>query len=67
VSSKPTPGPFQYIGLGSSIALCLVAGMGGGYLLGERLGAVALLTFAGLVVGIAAAVATARSAIKRYM
>lgn len=67
MSSKPGPGPVQYIGLGISIAVCLVAGMGLGYLLGERVGANVPLIFAGLAVGVAAAVLTVRAELRRYM
>lgn len=67
VSSKPSPSPFELLGLGVSIAACLVVGMGLGYWLGERVGASVLLTFAGLAVGIAAAVLTVRAQLKKYM
>lgn len=50
-----------------TIAVCVAGGMGAGYLLGDSIGASAGLIFAGLAVGLVAAVVTVRAEIKRYM
>ncbi|MHB8244676.1 MAG: AtpZ/AtpI family protein [Acidimicrobiales bacterium] len=67
MSSKPTPSPFQFLGIGFTIAVCLVAGMGGGYWLGEKIGASLLLMFVGMAVGTATAVLSVRAEIRKYM
>jgi len=67
VSSKPSPSPFQLLGLGLTIAACLVAGMGLGLWLGDAVGASLVLTFVGLAVGIVCAVATVRIQLRKYM
>lgn len=66
MSSKPPPSPFSLLGMGLSIAACLVAGMGLGYWLGEGIGASVPLTLVGLVIGMAGAVATVRTQYKKY-
>jgi hypothetical protein len=53
--------------MGLSIATCLVACMGLGYLLGESIGAGVPLTLVGLVFGVAGAVATVRNQMRKYM
>ncbi len=67
MGSKPSPSPFLLLGMGLSVATCLVAGMGLGYWLGESIGASVLLTLVGLVLGVAGAVATVRNQMRRYM
>ncbi|MHB1988602.1 MAG: hypothetical protein ACYCSF_11570 [Acidimicrobiales bacterium] len=67
MSSKPSPSPFLLLGMGLSIAACLVAGMGLGYWIGESLGASLMLTFVGLGVGIVGAVATVRGQFRKYI
>lgn len=67
MSSKPSLSPFSLIGMGASTAACILVAMALGYWVGEQLGAVLPLTFVGLAVGIAAAVASVRAQFKRYM
>jgi hypothetical protein len=50
------PDVWRLIGLGTMNALCLVVGMGLGWLIDRRLTSTPLFTLAGLVVGIAVAI-----------
>lgn len=65
--SKPSPSPFLLLGMGLSIAACLVVPMALGYWLGEGIGASLPLTLVGLVFGVAGAVATVRNQMRKYM
>lgn len=64
---KPTPSPFQLLGMGLATAVWIAAGMGVGYLVGDAVGASLACIFAGLALGIVAATLTVRSQVKRYM
>ena len=57
----------ELIGIGISAALCLAAGVGGGYWVGEATGAGTVSTLVGLCVGVAAAVAVMYLTIKRNL
>jgi hypothetical protein len=48
-------------------AACICVGIGGGYWIASSTGAGAIVIFAGLVVGISAAVGAAYFRIKRYL
>jgi F0F1-type ATP synthase assembly protein I len=67
VEEKPSPSVFTLLGMGVSIALCIVVAL----LLGIWLDAVThlspLFTLVGLLVGIAFAVATAYVQIKKFL
>lgn len=67
MSSKPPPSPFLLVGMGLTIAVCVTACMGLGYLVGNALGASVVCIFVGLAAGIATAAATVRAEFKRYM
>jgi hypothetical protein len=53
--------------LGGAAAACVAIGFGGGYWIGEATGAGTAVTFAGLVVGVFAAVVTAYVKIRSYL
>jgi uncharacterized protein YneF (UPF0154 family) len=53
--------------MGVSMAVCVLAGIGGGYWLDQRLKTGVVLTFVGLAVGIAVAAISVRAQIKRQL
>jgi F0F1-type ATP synthase assembly protein I len=55
-----------FAGLGLMNALCLAAGLVGGWFADQALGTLPLFLFVGLVLGIAASVYATRSEWKRY-
>ena len=57
----------ELAGVGVVSGLCVAAGIGGGYWLGEALRTGPVPTFAGLALGLAAAVAYAVYKIKSYL
>jgi F0F1-type ATP synthase assembly protein I len=63
---KERPGIMAFAGLGLMNALCLGAGLTGGWFADKALGTLPLLLMVGLVVGIAAGVLATRSEFKRY-
>jgi len=67
VSSKPPPSAVTLLGMGITAALCLGAGVGGGYWLDETFKTGLLLTFIGLVLGIGAAIAALYLEIKNFL
>lgn len=67
MSNKPTPGAAAFVGMGLSTALCLAAGLGGGYWLDGRFHTGPLLTFVGLAIGVLAAVVATYFQIKQYL
>ncbi len=67
MSNKPTPSAFELVGMGVTTALCIAAGLGGGYWLDGRFHTGPALTFAGLVIGVLAAVAATYLQIKKYL
>jgi hypothetical protein len=66
-SRKPTPSAGALVGMGLTTALCLAAGLGGGYWLDGRFHTSPMLTFIGLAVGVLAAVAATYFQIKTYL
>lgn len=67
MNKRPGPTWFQLAGLGTTSALCLLAGVGGGYLIAASTRTGAAVIFAGLAFGIVAAVAATYFMIKRYL
>lgn len=67
MSSKPTPSFWNLLGMGVTAAVCLGAGIGGGYWLDATLRTGILLTFLGLVVGMVAAVAAVYLEIRTFL
>ncbi|MGH9291758.1 MAG: AtpZ/AtpI family protein [Acidimicrobiales bacterium] len=67
MSSKPSPSGFDLLGMGVTAALCIGAGIGGGYWLDATLRTGLLLTFLGLALGITAAVAAVYFEIKKFL
>ncbi len=67
MSSKPPPSPGTLLGMGITAAICLGAGIGGGYWLDATLRTGILLTFLGLVVGMVAAVAAVYLEIRTFL
>ncbi len=67
VSSKPTPSLATLLGMGVSTALCVGAGVGGGYWLDETLKTGLTFTFVGLGLGIVAAVAAVYFEIRAFL
>jgi hypothetical protein len=55
VSRKPSPSVATLLGMGVTTALCLAAGIGGGYWLDVTFHTGVVLTLCGLVVGMVAA------------
>lgn len=56
----------QFAGLGLMNALCLLAGLAGGWFLDQALGTLPVFLFVGLVLGIAAGVLATRAEWKRF-
>jgi F0F1-type ATP synthase assembly protein I len=56
VSEKKEPNLFTFAGMGVASALCVAVGLGGGYLLDDHFHTGPALTFAGLGLGVVAAV-----------
>jgi F0F1-type ATP synthase assembly protein I len=63
---KERPGIMAFAGLGLMNALCLAAGLVGGWFADEALGTLPLFLFLGLVTGVAVGVLATRSELKRY-
>ncbi len=63
---KDRPGIMQFAGLGLMNAICLAAGLAGGWFLDQALGTLPLFLFVGLILGVAAGVMATRSEIKRF-
>jgi hypothetical protein len=57
----------QFVGMGMTAAACVAVGFGAGYWIGEATGAGTAVTFAGLIVGAAAAVAATWFKVRRYL
>lgn len=66
MSGRDSLTPFALIGLGTSTAALVLAGMALGYWIGESVGQTLLLTLAGLLVGIGCAVLAVWAKFKRY-
>lgn len=64
--SKPRPGIMTFAGLGLLNALCLGAGIIGGWFVDRALGTLPLFLFIGMVAGTLAGVLITRSEWKRY-
>jgi hypothetical protein len=67
VSSKPTPSVVTLLGMGVTTAICVGAGVGGGYWLDETLKTGWVFTFVGLALGTAAAVVAVYYEIKAFL
>jgi hypothetical protein len=67
VGERSSPSLFELASTGLVSALLVAAGTGGGYWIASSTGAGAAVIFAGLVVGIVAAVAATYVKIKRYL
>lgn len=67
MSNKPTPSWYELVGMGITTALCLAAGVGGGYWLDGRLHTGVALTFAGLALGVLAAVAATYLQTRKFL
>lgn len=61
------PGVLDFLTMGTAIVLCLVLGGGVGYLLDDVAHTAPLLTFVGLALGVAAAVAVTVSHVRRSL
>jgi hypothetical protein len=67
VSRKPSPSFTTLLGMGVTTALCIAAGIGGGYWLDRAFRTGVLLTFVGLALGLVAAVAAVYFEIKTFL
>lgn len=67
MSDKPTPGLATLLGMGVTAALCVGAGIGGGYWLDGALKTGLTFTFVGLALGVVAAVAAVYYEVKAYL
>ena len=63
---KERPGIMAFAGLGLMNALCLAAGLIGGWFADRALGTLPLFLLIGLIVGIAVGAVATRSELKRY-
>lgn len=66
-SVKPLPGALAFVGLGSTVAGCVAVGVGGGIALDAWLNTSPVLLVVGLLVGSAAAVASVRAQVRKYL
>jgi hypothetical protein len=60
------PGIMVFAGLGLLNALCLLGGIGLGWLVDSALGTLPIFLFVGLLVGVACGVVATRRELKRY-
>jgi hypothetical protein len=67
VSRKPSPSFTTLLGMGVTTALCIAAGVGGGYGLDRAFHTGVLFTFVGLVLGLGAAFAAVYFGIKTFL
>lgn len=67
MSEKPTPSLATLLGMGVTTALCVGAGVGGGYWLDEVLKTGLTFTFVGLGLGVLAAVAAVYFEVKAFL
>jgi F0F1-type ATP synthase assembly protein I len=67
VSEKKEPTLFTFVGMGVTTALCIAVGLGGGYLLDDHFHSGPALTFAGLALGLVAAVAATWLKIRSFL
>ncbi len=63
---KKRPGIMEFAGLGLMNAICLGAGLTGGWFLDRALGTLPLFLFVGLVLGIAVGALATRNELKRF-
>lgn len=63
---KKRPGIMEFAGLGMMNAICLGAGLAGGWYLDRALGTLPLFLFVGLVLGIAVGALATRNEFKRF-
>ena len=63
---KEHPGILQFASLGLMNAICLAAGLAGGWFVDQALGTLPLFLFLGLVLGIGAGAMATRSEMKRF-
>jgi F0F1-type ATP synthase assembly protein I len=64
---KPLPGAMAFVGLGTTVAGCVAVCVGGGIALDAWLGTSPLFLVIGLVLGLAAAVATVVAQVRRFL
>jgi Putative F0F1-ATPase subunit Ca2+/Mg2+ transporter len=64
---KPLPGAWAFVGLGTTVAGCVAVGVGGGIALDAWLHTSPLFLVIGLVLGLAAAVATVVAQVRRFL
>jgi ATP synthase protein I len=64
---KPLPGALAFVGLGTTVAGCVAVGVGAGIALDAWLKTSPVLLIVGLVLGVAAAVASVRAQVRRYL
>ncbi len=67
MSDKPTPSLATLLGMGVTTALCVGAGVGGGYWLDGVLKTGLTFTFVGLALGVFAAVAAVYFEVKPFL
>lgn len=63
---KQRPGVLAFAGIGLMNAICLGAGLAGGWFVDQALGTLPLFLFLGLAAGIAVGVVATRSELKRF-
>lgn len=63
---KERPGILQFAGLGLMNAVCLAAGLAGGWFADQAAGTLPLFMFLGLILGIGGGALMTRSELKRF-
>ena len=64
---KPLPGAIAFAGMGTTVAVCVAAGVVLGIVVDDRLHTSPAFLVVGLVLGVAAAVGTVVAQVRRYL
>lgn len=67
MTRRTSPAYIEFVSMGATAAVCVAVGFGGGYWIGEATDAGIAVMFAGLFVGVLAAVAATYFKIRSYL